>query len=373
MAEGIAMSQPPADSADKQSGEGEQKGKAKVVKERKKKDKHIRALKNVAGPRWRVSCTNRSDWIKNAAAIAVVARRGKFDDKGNVTAKDPELALLYKGVADNAKASKYAAQFRSLQLWKYPACADIAISRMQAADAALATLLTDSMFWGELPRIKETVQSYLPPDDPRRLWVENFRGQVWKHRISVAERHRFESALRGAYVTHGFNRGRLRSFNKILVVSAFVFMALTVILAILGAIWPSTLTCVNVAGSRPICPLRTCDTRGDVFIIELMGVIGAAVASVASLSRSQRVEDPYKVQVAQAVLKVSLGGVTAVLGLLLLSVTPTVHPGTKWEILAYAVVFGYSQQVFTRLIDSKGDELQRAASPMTRYYSSADG
>lgn len=190
----------------------------------------------------------------------------------------------------------------------------------------------------------------------------------------AAARLRVESALRGAYVANGFTRGRLRQFNKILLVAAFVLIGLTLLLGFLDANWPSDLTCMNaLTGTGKICPLGKSNNRSDVFIVELIGAAGAAVSAVVSLSRSQSVEDPYMVHVAQAVLKVSLGGITAVLGLLLLFAAPGFRLESQWQILSYAVVFGYSQQLFTRLIDSKGVELQKAASPTSKQSPPPDG
>ncbi|WP_277438310.1 hypothetical protein [Streptomyces sp. SPB162] len=266
----------------------------------------------------------------------------------------------------------------------------MAISRMQAADTALVGLLPDAMFAGELPRIRDTVQHYLPVDDPRRQYLEDPAQYDAKHPDPAgivpanvaagtgpdkgAGRYRIEGALRGAYVTNGFTRGRLRQFNKILLVAAFVLMGLTLLLGFIDASWPSSLTCTKALnGVGEICPLGSSSNPSDVFIVELIGAAGAAMSAVVSLSRSRSVEDPYMVHVAQAVLKVSLGGITAVLGLLLLFAAPGIHLESQWQILAYAVIFGYSQQLFTRLVDSKGEELQKAASPTTKQMSSPDG
>ncbi|WP_406375818.1 hypothetical protein OG788_39920 [Streptomyces sp. NBC_00647] len=315
----------------------------------------------VAKSRWRVSCETRTDWMECTARIAAIKRDCTVDpESGEWSAGPEEFRVAYNGVLLNAAQSKQAAQSRCIP-WEYAGYADIAISRMQAADALLVRLLTDEMLCGELPRIRQTVQSHLKPQDQRRKWLDSFKEQDGGG-ITPVDRQRIESALRGAYIANGFTRGRLRTFNNILLVAAVVLIALTVLLGVLNAHWGSSLACSDL-GTKLVCPLGNKPNHSDILLIELVGAAGAAVSAVYSLARVQRVEDPYMVHVGQAILKVSLGGITAVLGLLLLFATPGFHVTTTWEIFAFAAIFGYSQQVFTRFIDSRGDELLKAASP----------
>jgi hypothetical protein len=319
----------------------------------------------LAKSRWRVSCETRTDWMREEARIAAVRRNCTVDPvTGKWVSGADELRIAYEGVVSNTERSRRAARSTGRQFWRYPGYADIAISRMQAADVFLVRLLTDEMLWGELPRIKDIVRNYLATDDQRRTWLEGFAASSKDDKsFKPADRNRIESALRGAYVANGFTRGRLRTFNNVLLVAAAVLMALTVLLGVMNAHWTSNLACGKLSGGGLVCPLGNSPNSSDILLIELIGAAGATVAAVYSLARTQRVEDPYMVHVAQAILKVSLGGITAVLGLLLLFATPGFHLDTAWQILAYAAIFGYSQQVFTRLIDSKGEELQKAASP----------
>lgn len=315
----------------------------------------------VAKSRWRVTCETRTDWMERTARIAAIKRDCTVDPVSGVWSAGPEeFHVAYSGVLLNAAQSKRAARSRCIP-WEYAGYADIAISRMQAADALLVRLLTDEMLCGELPRIRQTVQSHLEPHDQRRRWLDSFREEDGKG-IAPVDRQRIESALRGAYIANGFTRGRLRTFNNILLVAAAVLIALTVLLGVLNAHWGSSLAC-NELGDKLICPLGNKPNASDILLIELIGAAGATLSAVYSLARAQRVEDPYMVHVGQAILKVSLGGITALLGLLLLFATPGFSVTSAWQIFAFAAIFGYSQQAFTRFIDSRGDELLKAASP----------
>ena len=63
------------------------------------------------------------------------------------------------------------------------------------------------------------------------------------------------------------------------------------------------------------------------------------------------------------VLKLPTGALTAVLGLLLMRgqfVPGLSNLDTSAQIVAWAVVFGYAQQLFTRLVDERGQAVLQA-------------
>lgn len=95
----------------------------------------------------------------------------------------------------------------------------------------------------------------------------------------------------------------------------------------------------------------------DVIVIELVGLLAAAIASAAMISHVKGSSERYGIPVALAALKLPTGALTAVLGLLLMrgqfipGLNALDNPG---QIVAWGLVFGYAQQLFTRLIDQQG-------------------
>ncbi|MEU0671062.1 hypothetical protein ABZ506_34520, partial [Streptomyces lavendulocolor] len=83
---------------------------------------------------------------------------------------------------------------------------------------------------------------------------------------------------------------------------------------------------------------------------------GAAVAAATSLRRIKGTSTPYNVPVALALLKLPTGALTAVLGLLLMrgEFVPGLQAlDSSAQIVAWAVIFGYAQQLFTKLVDNQ--------------------
>jgi hypothetical protein len=84
--------------------------------------------------------------------------------------------------------------------------------------------------------------------------------------------------------------------------------------------------------------------------------VAAGLASTFALRGIRGTSTPYSLPVALAVLKLTTGALTAVLGILLMR--GAFVPGlsaldTSAQILAWAIVFGYSQQLFTRMVDQQ--------------------
>jgi hypothetical protein len=86
-------------------------------------------------------------------------------------------------------------------------------------------------------------------------------------------------------------------------------------------------------------------------------VVAATLAGAIALRGMRGTSTPYAVPVALILLKLPAGALTAVLGLLF--IRGGFVPGlsaldSSAQIIAWAIIFGYAQQVFTRLIDTQG-------------------
>ena len=95
----------------------------------------------------------------------------------------------------------------------------------------------------------------------------------------------------------------------------------------------------------------------DLLVVELVGLTAAAIAAAAAIRRIKGSAERFGLPVSLAALKLPTGAITAFLGLLLMR--GQFVPGlsaldTSAQILACALVFGYAQQLFTRLVDQQG-------------------
>jgi hypothetical protein len=97
-----------------------------------------------------------------------------------------------------------------------------------------------------------------------------------------------------------------------------------------------------------------------VAIVELVGLVSAAVAAAVALRGMSGTSTPYSLPTALAVLKMPTGALTAVLGILLMRggfVPGLSDLDTSGQILAWAIVFGAAQQLVTRLVDKQAQDV----------------
>jgi hypothetical protein len=180
---------------------------------------------------------------------------------------------------------------------------------------------------------------------------------------------------------------RLRSFRNVVVVTAMLMAVLAIGVAITGYLQPTliplcfapqeagkvTVVCPTAQSEpfipegdtpQPPLPMRRIDDvvkdtakPQDLLVVELVGLTAAAIATAAAIRRIKGSSERYGLPLALAVLKLPTGAITAFLGLLLMR--GQFVPGlsaldTPAQILAWALVFGYAQQLFTRLVDQQG-------------------
>lgn len=103
--------------------------------------------------------------------------------------------------------------------------------------------------------------------------------------------------------------------------------------------------------------------RTDVAIVAGLGALGGAVAAAFALRNIRGTSTPYDVPLALAILKVPTGALAAVAGILLLrgSFVPGLSElDSQGQILAYALLLGYAQQLATQFVDKQAQSVLEA-------------
>ena len=127
-------------------------------------------------------------------------------------------------------------------------------------------------------------------------------------------------------------------------------------LPIAGALTLTTPNCKKPVDDN----IKNTATPHDLLVVELVGLTAAAVSTAAAIRRVKGSSDRFFLPVALASLKLPTGAMTAFLGLLLMRgqfVPGLTALDTSAQILAWALVFGYAQQLFTRFVDQQGQSI----------------
>ncbi|MQS12210.1 hypothetical protein F7Q99_07855 [Streptomyces kaniharaensis] len=238
----------------------------------------------------------------------------------------------------------------------------MAQTHVDMAHGLLLRLLPDGLFKAQIPGLLDIVKTYLGSEDPRRKAAEGASEQlVAAEVIRLQDRETVIDAVRGARLVLQYEGARARNFIRILYWVTAVLFTIAVVLAVFGAYSP--LLVPLCFGDVPYCPTGNEPASWDYTVIELVGIMAAAIAAAVSLRRLKGPTIAYGIPVALAVLKLPTGALTALAGLMLMRgefVPGLTSLSSSAQIIAYGIVFGYAQEAGTRLIDKQGQEVVKA-------------
>ena len=303
----------------------------------------------------------------------------------------PELELAAAGVRILVTKARDAAlgvhpPYRRFRNWWNAPLLEAAYRYIHAAQTQLVDLYDETEVESALSDVLAKIQQ-LGRDDPRRLRAESLTTM----KPGEARRRVLRNSLDAAYGAADAWHRRQRSFRNIIVLATAGITVLLVLVGLLVFVNPSYMPfCFeNVqqaegaqAAALPAsvpgeavtafrttsCPTGETNDRGpapaDIVIVMLMGLLGGSLAAAISIRNVQGAGTPYDIPVVLATLKVPTGALTAIAGLVALR--GNFVPGlsaldSQEQILAYALVFGYAQQLATGFLDRRAQSLAREA------------
>jgi hypothetical protein len=278
-------------------------------------------------------------------------------------------------------------------------------TNLDAAQAQLLNLVSPHYLLGQMPSLLKHVRCHLVPGDPRRLTFERLAqkvgveavepvaepaeaDRVWQERLGTLDRERnvVVATTRAASSAALREQLRLRSFRSVVVIATLAMTLLAVAVAVIGyqnrTLMPLCFAPEEQGQAQVVCPTAQSEwfptapteagpppvpdvddyvastaTAWDLAVVLLVGLMAAALAAATSIRGLRGSSERQSIPVALALLKLPTGAMTAFLGVLLMR--GQFVPGlsaldTSAQILAWAIVFGYAQQLFTRLIDRQG-------------------
>ena len=278
---------------------------------------------------------------------------------------------LVRGIEGHLKAAQDAAGQKRRFSGGLSGAAVVRTTRnVHAAESDALRLAPEEYVRGQLPGIRAYVNRLLPRRHPNRLRLDQIAATAAKGTtLGLAETEQVISALRQANDEDRNTVARLRSFRNVLLCTAALLSCGVLAVMLLGAIAPDALivcfqpedvvcaTQTMAVGDKDVdAVMRSASTGWDIALICIVGMLAAGIAAATSLRRIKGTSTPFSLPVALAVLKIPTGALTALLGLLLMRgefVPGLSNLDTPGQIVGWAVVFGASQQLFTRLVDTQ--------------------
>ncbi len=304
--------------------------------------------------------------------------------------------VLAKAIQQHLAAAREAAsQKKNSRVWANTSLVQRAMGNLDAAEAHLLNLVPAAYILGQMPSLLNHVQRHLAPEDPRRQDLERIAQKVGVtdtdqllSQEALAdkveeERGRIITAVRGASSAAVREQWRVASFRNVVVLTAMIMTLLAVGVAVMGFFFPTAVPLCfqpEEAGKTVVvCPTAQSElvqtgqqpgpaepdvdnlvedtaNRADLLVIELIGLTAAAVAAALSIRGIRGSSEPYGLLLALAALKLPTGAITAFLGLLLMRgkfIPGLTELDTSGQILAWAIIFGYAQELFTRFVNQQ--------------------
>jgi hypothetical protein len=226
----------------------------------------------------------------------------------------------------------------------------------------------------------------LGADDLQLRRLENLEKNAHDHELNEEERQTIIACLKGAGESVRRKQSRLQSFRNVIVATASFLLFLALVLGVATFRQPTLIPICfvrNVEGHVMIaCPAEQSnpfpDTASgepvedidaeiqqtvsprDVLLVEFVGLLAASIAAALAIRNLRGTSDPYGIPVALAFLKLPTGALTAVFGLILIraGLVPGIESlDTSAEIIAWALVFGFAQQLFTGVVDRQAQSV----------------
>ncbi|MEU2061153.1 hypothetical protein [Streptomyces sp. NPDC013455] len=322
---------------------------------------------------------------------------GPWEERELLRARITELEAVLDGISARAQAdsdrSDLAPSYVAKARLELDAARDVLAHRVHPmmrrashlgvaqshVDAALnLTVWTASLddVKALLPDMAALVKEQFSPRDPRRLRIDQITRKLNEpdnRSLEPSDRSFLAETVSLARRLLRKQTLRVRSFARI--VSLGLALG-TVAVALAAYRWndmvPLCFTPEYDNKFMIVCPTRSvggftqrpstdeiarASRAADYLVVEIVGLVSAGIASAAALRRIRGTSLPYNVPVALALLKLPTGALTAVLGLLLMrgGFVPGLSAlDSTAQIIAWSVVLGYSQQLFTKSVDSQG-------------------
>jgi hypothetical protein len=271
-----------------------------------------------------------------------------------------------------------------------------AMSNLDAAEALLLNIAPPEYLLGLIPSLLRNVRDHFVAGDARRQEFERIAQRLGvkdpdrplppagndhdARTVVEEERGKIVSITRSASSAALREQVRVRSFRNTLIVTTVAMTLLMFLVMFIGLVNPTLIPLCfapeESGQAMVVCPtgqseafstlnstsmesqardhLREAVSPYDLFAVEFVGLVAAAIAAVAAIRGIRGTSGRSGLPVVIALLKLPTGALTAFLGVLLMR--GQVVPGlsaldTSAQILAWALVFGYAQELFTQLVD----------------------
>jgi hypothetical protein len=271
-----------------------------------------------------------------------------------------ERTLFYPAYPDTPAARTPA--LRRLVAWWNGSQLETAWAALHVAGEQLLLIQPEAVVLAQLDDIDAAVLSNLGIGDARTADFHDFIVELAKRRtLTEASRERLRLIRHAANATSDAAHADARSYRNTLILIGAALSVTLVVIALAGVLDKNFRPlCANTSSGSPVgCGGQA---KWNLFEVELIGSLGGLLAAVFALKSFSGFQSTYSLPFVQAFLRGASGAATGLIGVaalesgLLVSGTPQ----STIRVFAYAALFGYSQELFTRVVNNQADSVLNA-------------
>lgn len=310
-------------------------------------------------------------WREIVAARAALIEAQLESTKVDTEAWRTTRASVHKHLRSALDAADRRRWFRGTYDWWTGAHVTAAWAHLHNAELLLVSVAAkEDLTAGRHAVIALVEQVFSKPDprcaEARRRLIDEWPKPDDPERPGAADRAAYRTALQWGFTAADEQYARVRSLRNLIFGATLMMTFLAVLLAVLGANQPDLINLCFTNITEGGTEVRSCPTGtggpsgGDIFLVELLGLLGGSLSAMLAIRGMRGTSTPYGVPVALALLKLPAGALVSLSALLLLG--GEFFPGlsgldSPQQIVAYALVLGYAQQIVTRLVDRQANNV----------------
>jgi hypothetical protein len=319
-----------------------------------------KALRISPSSLWRQEVAARAEELESLLTVF-----GQVDAAAN-DARSEHKRLLRTAAERHLLEARNAAQTRGLASSITGAPIQRAKHNLDMAEVTLYRIVPTDYLDSVVPVLIDDIADVLPANDNRLQRLIQLRGAHGNGRMDESDREAVVAAVYAAKKASLAAQARVRGFRNVLLAAIGLAILVATSIALVGLFAPNALSLCQpreiITSQGTVehglrCPSSNAgDTpsRYDNLFVMFVGVLGATIAAIFALRKVRGTADPYSVAVTLAMLKLPTGALTAFLGPFLIrgGFVPGFNSFDNSEqFISWGILFGYSQELFTSLVD----------------------
>jgi hypothetical protein len=310
---------------------------------------------------WRTEVEVRVQELRHRLAAAEHVDSAKWSADQSEESRRAAKAVV-KGCLDRAgeAAAKTQTFWGELDSWWTGDTMTTAWEAVHEAELKLVRLEDSEAVRASLPRLLAWIQRAMESGESRSSYEKALKDQAGDDK--AIDLTLIEQAFKDVIVANNDRYSNLRTFRNTLILVTALLAGLIGVLAAWHALNPGFVTLCSAESENGVrhCLDGSDPHRSDVALVALIGAVGGLLAIAFGLAETETPPSRYDPRAWQALLKPVAGAATALAGVLLIQADLLIGPASSRSeslFLSYAVIFGFSQQLFTRFVDKRAGTL----------------